>query len=171
MPTHIHRPVQSNLSPQPAAVTASAWLLRYTAENYLALPLRVCQELVESPEALPVPGSRDYSLGIMLWREQWLPLVDLSGLISGTQAKPLDEQSHCLVVAYSTGKGVDYAVLSLPYLPYLVTVSDNDICALPTNNPIWESIASSCFAYNDKRVPIVDAGRLFDYRIDNHHPQ
>ncbi|PID64971.1 MAG: hypothetical protein CR977_02640 [Gammaproteobacteria bacterium] len=144
----------------PAAATASAWLLPYATSSYIALPLKACQEIVEKPEVLAVPGIQEYSFGLLRWREQWLPLVDLQALLSG--AKKPTELQHCVVVAYhNVEQQVQYVALSLPFLPHLLTISDNALCALPTNNSIWPKIASSCFRFQNIRVPIVDGERLF----------
>ncbi len=144
----------------PAAATASAWLLQYAPSSYIALPLKACQEIVEKPQVLSVPGIQAYSFGLLRWREQWLPLVDLQALLSG--AKKPAELQHCVVVAYyNATHQVQYVALSLPFLPHLLTISDSALCALPANNAIWPEIASSCFRYQNIRVPIVDGDRLF----------
>lgn len=139
-----------------------AWLLQYAPTAYIALPLKACQEIVDSPEVLIVPGLQDYTQGMMRWRDLWLPLLDLRGLLTGQPSQPFDESAHCLVVAYyAADQTMQFVALSLPYHPYLFEVSDGALCALPANNPIWPKISASCFRYQNHRVPIVDGSRLF----------
>lgn len=156
---------QSSFANVPASHTergVDAWLLQYAPNRYVALPLKSCQEIIDSPEVLTVPSIRGYAMGMLQWRSQWLPLIDLNSLLSGEATKPLSDDAHCLVVAYHTaGQQMNYVALTLPYFPYLFAVGDNAICALPSDNPIWQHIATSCFRFQNYRVPIVDGAKLF----------
>lgn len=154
----------SNISHQEGQ--SDAWLLQYALGAYVALPIKACQEIVESPAVLAVPSMRSYALGMLRWREQWLSLIDLNSLLSGEAAKPISDESHCLIVAYYTADNqVGYVALSLPYFPYLLQVNDNAICALPSDNSIWQTVADSCFRFQNHRVPIVNGSKLFSRAI------
>ncbi len=147
---------------KPHRDSANAWLLQYAPSRYIAMAPTVCQEIVESPQVLAVPAIRDYGLGLIRWRDRWLPLVDLHSFLLGKEKKPFDTDAHCLVAAYYTAEQhIAYAALSLPYLPYIIKVNNSALCALPTDDDIWPSISLSCFRYQDHRVPIVDSSRLF----------
>ncbi len=141
---------------------ARAWLLSYAPSRYFALPLQACHELVEFPEIITVPGVAHYSLGLLSWRQQWLPLIDMNSLITGEPAK-LTDNSHCVVVAYRAQSGnIAYAALSLHTFPQLIEVKDEAICALPEKTTFdWSTIASSCFRYADSRVPVIEGSQLF----------
>ncbi len=150
-------------STKPHRNSASAWLLEYAPSRYIAMASTVCQEIVEAPQILAVPAIPDYGLGLIQWRNRWLPLVDLHSLLLGAEKKTFDKDAHCLVVAYYTAEQhIAYVALSLPYFPYLITVNNSALCALPTDHDIWPSISLSCFRYQDRRVPIVDSSRLFN---------
>lgn len=143
---------------------ADAWLLQYAPSRYVAFPLKACQEIIESPEVLTVPGIVEYGLGMIFWRNQWLPLIDLTGLLLGDEApRSSDKPSHCLVIAYRTADdSIAYVAVALSFFPYLLQVSNSALCALPTDYDIWRRIASSCFRYQNRRVPIIDGSKLFD---------
>lgn len=146
-----------------STAVSDAWLLQYAPSRYIALPLTACQELVDSPDILPIPATQDYALGMIQWRDQWLPLLDLHSLLCNTGTAQHSDTAHYLIVAYyTTDAQVAYVALSLPYFPYLLQISDSALCALPNDNPIWADIADSCIRFQDHRVPIVDSSHLFN---------
>ncbi len=142
---------------------ARAWLLNYAPSRYFSLPLQACHELIQSPRIITVPGMARYALGLLYWRGQWLPLLDMHSLITGKPIQTTRNIQHYLIVAYRGEQGrVAYASLVLSEFPQVVEVSDDSICALPKMHGFdWHRIASSCFRHVDSRVPIVDGEKLF----------
>lgn len=138
---------------------ANAWLLQYQASKYIALPIKACQEIIEYPQILKVPGVAHHGHGLMYWRQQWLPLIDLASLL--TNGEKASMTRYCLIVAYfDDRKDLQYVAVALPYMPHTISVTDDSLCRLPEEK-LWESIALSCTNYNNNRVPIVDSSRLF----------
>ncbi len=153
-------------NPKPHHNSADAWLLQYAPSRYIAMASTACQEIVESPQILTVPAIRDYGLGLMRWRDQWLPLVDLHSLLLGAEKRPFDDTAHCITAAYYTPEQeIAYVALSLPYFPHMIKVNDSALCALPTDSDIWPTISQSCFRYQNCRVPIVDSNKLFNRHV------
>ncbi|PID76445.1 MAG: hypothetical protein CSB24_06640 [Deltaproteobacteria bacterium] len=142
---------------------AGAWLLQCSPARSVALSLRTCQELVEYPEIIPMPTIPHFALGLLRWRDNWLPVLDLNSLITGAVAGK-DNLTYCLITAYQGRAGIEYGALSLKSSPVQVKIMDEKICALPKDGFRWQDIAISCFQHGRKRVPIVDAARIFSYR-------
>ncbi len=140
-----------------------AWLLNYAPSRYFSLPLQACHELIQSPKIIAAPGMARYAVGLLSWRGQWLPLLDMYSLITGHPIQTAQHMPHYLIVAYRGERGkVAYASLALSEFPQVVEVTDDSICALPrTPGFDWHRIASSCFRHLDSRVPIVDGEKLF----------
>ncbi len=137
----------------------SAWLLQYQQSKFIALPINACQEILEYPEIHHAPAIAKFGYGLIHWRNQWLPLIDLASLLTGAEKTQMTR--HCLIVAYfDAGGEVEFVGLSLPYMPHTVSVSDDLLCALPEGE-LWQRIAPSCIRYNNTRVPIVNTSKLF----------
>ncbi len=140
---------------------AQAWLLSYAPGRYFSMPLKACHEVLETPEVMFVPGIARYGLGLVRWRDEWLPLIDMNALVTGGAVQPHHE-SYCIIIAYRGEHDyIDYAALSLPAFPQVIEVLNDNICALPQDGFDWSRIARSCFRHVDSRVPIVDGSLLF----------
>ncbi|WP_041675311.1 hypothetical protein [Ramlibacter tataouinensis] len=59
------------------------------------------------------------------------------------------------------GQPAAHGALGLARLPRVVTVDDQDRCALPQDSRLWPSVASACFQHHGRPVPVVDPLRLF----------
>lgn len=139
----------------------AAWLLPYAPERYIAMPLLACQEIIESPNILFVPGAASHAYGLISWRNNWLPLIDFNALLQ--QREHTQKTVHyALIVAYRQADGeMAHGALSLLDFPHVIHVQESDFCALPAKNPRWQTLAISCFQHHQHAVPIIDTARLF----------
>ena len=140
---------------------APARILEYAQDCRIALPIHTTLEIVEEIEVVPVPGAASHAVGLLLWQEQWLPLIDLACLFGA--ADTVATPRYVLVVAYQRAprQALEYGAIALSRLPETVFVSDDSACELPEDNPLWPRISLSCFRHRDTPTPIVDTGRLF----------
>ncbi len=146
---------------------APARILEYAQDCRIALPIHTTLEIVEEIEIVPVPGAASHAVGLLLWQEQWLPVVDLGRLLQepGLAAASVvtEKPRYLLVLAYQRvpGQALEYGAIVLPLLPETIFIGDDAACPLPDDNPLWPLISLSCFTYKDAPTPIVDTGRLF----------
>lgn len=139
--------------------STNAWLIQYGESDFVVLPLLSCQEVVESPQVLDVPAINDFAYGLVHWRNQWIPIIELSSLLSGKNKNAVS--AFCLIVAYHDNIGdMKYVALSISYMPHTINVSDDSICGLPSDGK-WDLFAPSCIIYQTFRVPIIDTNKLF----------
>lgn len=157
-------PVQIQEEPRIVGKTAPARLVEFLAGHRLALPLHTTLEIVEDPEIFPIPGAAPHAVGLLPWQEGWIPVVDLGRLLL-QQDTPLEEGKarYVLALAYQrvAGEPLEYCAVLLPRLPETTFVSDEMVCKLPDDSPLWPQVSLSCFTYKGEPTPIVDTGRLF----------
>lgn len=165
------------LSPPPAPALnaelalAPARLLHYSAGHSVALPVHTTIELLDSAVTVEVPGAPHYCQQLVRWRGQWLALLDLEALLhagTGTTAAATATAAavaprYVLVIAYQCAprSPLEYGAIGLPALPQTVSVSDQMACPLPADSALWQQLALSCFAHEERAVPILDSARLF----------
>lgn len=142
---------------------APARIVEFARDHYLALPLHTTLEIVENPDILPVPGAAPHARGLLLWQENWIPVIDLARLLLPQIAPTAGTSKYILVLAFQRvpGQPLEYGALVLPVLPETVFVDDSMACKLPDDSPFWPEISLSCFSYRGEAIPIVDTGRLF----------
>lgn len=142
--------------------TAPARIVAFASGHHLALPLHTTLEIVENPDIFPVPGAAPHALGLLLWQDKWIPVIDLARLLLPQSAPAAEPPKYILVLAFQRvpGQPLEYGALVLPALPETVFVDDSMACELPNDSPLWPAISLSCFSYRDEAIPIVDTGRL-----------
>ena len=156
--------ILQGLAPRVSKKTAPARIIEYTEGHRLALPLHTTLEIVEDPEIVPVPGAAPHAIGILLWQDNWIAVVDLARLLLPQEViAGEDKPKYVLVLAYQRvpGQPLEYCAVVLPVLPATTFVDNDMFCDLPEDSPIWPQISLSCFSYQDQPTPIVDTGRLF----------
>lgn len=140
---------------------AQAWVLPYAPERQIAVPFALGQELIETPELLFIPGVVNECEGLLHWRDQWLPVLNLANLFLGLPLPP-NAPVYVLVVAYFKASGdVAYAGIALTEPPESVIVKSEDQYPLPSYTHKWNEWVLSCFLHNGIATPVVDVHALF----------
>ena len=141
---------------------APARIVEFVSGHHLALPLHTTLEILENPDIFPVPGAAPHARGLLLWQDNWIPVIDLARLLLPQTAPVAEAPKYVLVLAFQRvpGQPLEYGALVLPVLPETVFVDDGMACKLPNDSPLWPEISLSCFSYRGKPIPIVDTGRL-----------
>lgn len=148
-----------------AGDAAMAYLLQYADAAAVAFPAHVSKEFIDCPQyILRVPKAAGYAYGMIEWRKQWLPLIDLKTLLHPGQT--LTDFSvippYCLILAYRNAYGrIAFAAVGLQKMPEIVYVRNEDFCQLPDTSHLWSSVAISCFSYKQEPVPILSTEKLF----------
>lgn len=132
----------------------------------VAIAPQVSLEILEKPEILTVPGTKNYIEGLMRWQNRWIPAINLKSLLTGTSQNI--EPHYCLVVLYRYPDSlvIEYGALILQKIATTVTVTNSDFTALPESSKMWSLIADSCFSLDGQSVPILNMQSLFCYRYD-----
>lgn len=140
---------------------AHAWVLPYAPSHQVAVPFSLGQELIETPELLPIPGAVKECAGLLRWHGKWLPVINLAHLFLNedtTHSNP----DYVLVMAYLRPSGeVAYGGVVLTNTPESVFVNSDDQYPLPVYTDGHEELILSCFEHNQTATPVMDAHILF----------
>lgn len=136
-----------------------AWLL--TAGVDFAIAERHMVEYLLSPQIIDVPLRPPHCSGVMIWRERWIPVLDMA------QANPEPggegELTHVVVLAYqfAPGEALHHGALVVRAPPREALVTDAMACAPPDDLAALQHLVCACFAHEEKAIPVVDVTRLF----------
>lgn len=146
--------------------TSKAWIFSLDNELWGAVGEREMIHLVESPVLLEVPKSPPYCRHVLVWNERVLPALDLAAWLHG---HPI-ERNQCLaglMVYQNPSAKLHYGALILADLPQCKSVSDDQVCPLPSEPLNWQSVAVSCFADGESVVPILNLPCIFSGALLN----
>jgi hypothetical protein len=143
---------------------ATAYLLEFSKNRYVAFPPHTGVELVEQPRVVAVPGMPYFCLGLMAWHGKQIPLLDLGRLLLDEMPAPSSPTiGHVLVLAYQSvpGQALEYGAVNAPSLISMVEVVDSQQCELPAEPELLAGVSLSCFQYQGQAVPILDTAGIF----------
>lgn len=138
------------------------WVMDVGAGWHVAAGAHRVVEYLLSPPTRNLPRMPAHCLGILVWQEQMIPVLDLAPVLS--QAQPQERSVHrAVVLAYqeAPGKVVRYGALVVRAAPVEVWANDDMACPLPEDPPAFKQFSSSCFLHQEKAIPILDTARLF----------
>lgn len=141
--------------------SAPARLIEYAPGCRIAVPVHATLEVLEPSPVVEVPGALAGWRGLLRWRGDWLPVVDLAERLGLEGTK--EAGAHLLVLGWRpvSGEPPRHGALVLPAMPTTLRFSDDDQCPIPTDHALWSTIALSCVSHDGQAIPIVDPGRLF----------
>lgn len=141
---------------------AEARVVQLNDVHWIAFPSHTTVEIIENPKWYRVPAEPAYAYGLIPWQNRWIALIDAARLMELPTRAP-DPLRYALVLAWQEqGKAnVQYGAISLYRLPEIIWVRDRDACYMPDSD-IIRYFGVSCFQYQGRAVPIIDAARLFN---------
>ncbi len=144
------------------ASTARAWLMDVGGGFRVAAGAHQVVEYLLSPETVRLPLTPAHCRGVTIWREQMIPVVDLTPLLPGGVAQA-GGWRRAVVLAYqeAPGEPLRHGALMVRAAPLEVFAADDMACPLPDDAEVFRYFACACFAHDDKAVPILDTARLF----------
>jgi chemotaxis signal transduction protein len=142
--------------------TARAWLLDVGGGYLVAAGATYVTEYLLAPEIIAVPRTPVHCPGVLLWREQLLPIVDLGKLLHANTASTA-EWRHAVVLAWqdAPGKPLRHGALVVRAAPFEAFITDDMACALPPEAPVFGQFANSCFSHEEQPIPVLDIALLF----------
>jgi chemotaxis signal transduction protein len=142
--------------------TIRGWLVDVGARWRLAVGGDSVVEYLLAPPAHSLPRMPAHCLGVLPWREQLIPILDLGPLLSEETSTREPRLPRAVVLAYQTSPGqpLRYGALAVRSAPVEVWASDDMACPLP-EHPAFAHFSRSCFAHQQEAVPVLDAAMLF----------
>lgn len=143
--------------------TRSAWLFDFGAGLRAIVSGRHLVEYLRAPQVFEVPLMPTVARGVLIWREQLVPLLDLSALTSNGHYEVTNKPIGAIMLVYreSLASPLQYGALVLATVPREINVSDDLACDLPAEPAFWGTLAVSCINYEHRPTPILRVGNIF----------
>lgn len=147
-----------------AGETRSAWLFDFGAGLRAIVSGRHLVEYLRAPQVFEVPLLPTAARGVLIWREQLVPLLDLTSLTSDGHCGEVTNKligAIMLVYRERPASPLQYGALVLATVPREINVSDDLACDLPAEPAFWGALAVSCIHYEHRPTPILRVGSIF----------
>lgn len=139
-----------------------AWLLPITGESRVALGQAEVKYIEQIQKPVRVPGLPAYCEHGFLWRERFIPLLNLPQLITRRRT-PLSAEQLVAIVAYQPegSNEIQLGALALAAVPKLETLTASAARPPAQLPPPWSALAHAAFDYQDQTCPVLDLPKLF----------
>ena len=143
-----------------------AWLLNLGQGRYTGVGYQHMMEFVTETPMFEIPLAPRYCVGVMLWRHNIVPIIDLNRLVGATSDATCEHRGvGILAYQEAPGEPLRYGGLLLEAEPREVAVSDDMARPLPAYPAGWWSVSLSCFSLDGQAVPILHVEKIFEERF------
>lgn len=142
----------------------NAWLLPIGGGVTVALG-RYQLKYIEYPEQLvTLPGLPAYCEQGFIWREQFVPILNLLGLATRRRLAETRAEKMVAVVAYEQAgqSSLGIGALNLEGPPQHVTLAPDQAEASSQLDGVWALLASAAFRTQDSVYPVLNLEQLFN---------
>lgn len=139
--------------------STAAWILKPNIGFTIALGESSMAEYVRDSQLYKIPGAVNYCNQVVLWRENFIPVVDLS-LVLGQKAL---DATHIAVLVYQeySGQKPKYVAIKLVSEVERVQVTDDASCEWPDDYPPEiRAIVESLFVHQEELVSVISVADL-----------
>lgn len=146
-----------------ATEARSAWLFDFGAGLRAVTSVEHMAEYLRAPQVVEIPLVPVHARGVLVWRQQWVPLIDLTRLASHGHGVSDVKSKNAIVLAYreTPQSPLRYGALTLVAAPREIEVSNDMACDLPITPSFWGVFAASCITYENQPVPILRVRNIF----------
>ncbi|MGB5396801.1 MAG: chemotaxis protein CheW [Gammaproteobacteria bacterium] len=140
---------------------AAAWIMNINEQLYASVSQMELVHIINEPCYTAIPGAPAYCHKVIVWNDNILPVIDLSGLLNSAAVQ--SKREVVAVIIYRNGNDeIHYGGIILAKSPDLEFVENTQLCSLPTHTQKLKEIALSCFKSRaGHEVPILDMTRVF----------
>jgi len=141
-----------------------AWLLPISESTTVALGQAELKYLEQIHNPVVVPGLPAYSEQGFVWREQFIPILNLQQLVSRRRSA-LPEQQLVAIIAYQSDSlaELQLGALALSSLPRLTEIEPEQAQPPEALAQHWQPLAHAAFLLQGEQLcPVLDLVRLFD---------
>lgn len=140
-----------------------AWLLPIDSATSVAIGRYELKYIEYINTSLRVPGLPAYCEQGFIWRDQFIPALDLHELVTRCRTRPSEGERMAAIIAYENANGkIDIGALFLQGVPRLLEVSPQQSRATSTLASPWQLLAHAAFTADDHTYPVLDLRALFD---------
>lgn len=141
-----------------------AWLLPISKDMTVAVG-RYELKYIEYPQTMvALPGLPAYCEQGFVWREHFVPVIDLHGLISRRRPPITEGDDMVAVIAYEQGADSRLAVgaITLRGVPQPVAVDAMQAIPASELEGVWPLLSLAAFRQHEQVYPVLDLCQLFD---------
>lgn len=141
-----------------------AWLFDFGFDLRAVVGGPHLSEYLLAPPVLKIPLAPVAACGVLVWRQQLVPLLDFSQLVGNDDSGVLAKTpKNAIVLVYRTAaeSPLQYGALALAARPREIGVRDDLACELPAQPGFWKGLAASCIRYENRPTPILRVRDIF----------
>lgn len=140
-----------------------AWLLPIDQTTAVAIGRHELKYIEYVKASVRLPGLPSYCEQGFLWRNRFVPALDIHELVSHRRSRPTDEERLAAIIAYENSAGeVDMGAIFLRGIPRLLPVRPDQSVAVAELETSWQLLAHAAFEDQSTRYPVLDLRALFD---------
>lgn len=140
-----------------------AWLLPIDKATSVAIGRYELKYIEYINESVRLPGLPSYCEQGFVWREQFIPALDLHELITRRRTHQNDGERIAAIIAYENSQGsIAMGAIFLQGVPRLLEVSAEQSLAINQLGAPWQLLAHAAFKTDDNTYPVLDLRALFD---------
>ena len=143
--------------------TSEAWLLECGSTLSIAVGDHELAEFVLQQGFHLVPGAPEYCSGVIVWRGNIVPVMDLAALYDPQAASGV-RYNMLSVLKYQTEPNtpIQHLAVRVSGSPEKILVDDKHACECPEylNSSVFGQLSLACFNRDEMPVMILDIARL-----------
>jgi len=146
--------------------SASAWILKVSEQHSVAISQYEMNHIEDSGEFYKIPKAPAWCDNIMLWKNQIVPVIDFTQLLSDkTLLETANKQSSMVAIIrlfYGTDKVASYGAIKILQPPVLEGVQNHQACQKEDIPNQLSDVSLAAFKYQEQAVvPILDIQKIF----------
>jgi chemotaxis signal transduction protein len=140
-----------------------AWLLPIDKTTSVAIGRYELKYLEYINASVRIPGLPAYCEQGFIWRDQFIPALDLHELITRRRTRQSDGERMAAIIAYENARGeIAVGAIFLQGVPRLLEVHAQQSLAITQLETPWKLLAHAAFKSGDSTYPVLDLRALFD---------
>lgn len=140
-----------------------AWLLPIDATVSVAVGRYELKYIEYISASIRLPGLPAYCEEGFLWRDRFVPALDLHELLTRRRTPPSDKERMVAIISYDNAQGdLDFGAIFLRGAPRLLQIRPEQSVALATLDSPWQLLAHAAFNDGEHAYPVLDLGSLFN---------
>lgn len=146
-----------------SAENLGAWLLPVTDTAVVAVGRYELKYIEYISSSIRLPGLPDYCAQGFIWRDRFVPAVDLQQLALPNEPIISNTERLAAIIAYENSDGsLATGAIYLRGVPRLLQIKPEQSLSINQLETSWQLIAHAAFQAQDRIYPVLDLRALFD---------
>ena len=147
---------------KPVSQALGAWVLPIGHGASVAVGRFELKYIEYVATGVTLPGLPAYCERGFVWRDRFIPVLDLCSLIERRRAPVLEGEQMVAVIAYENMQNqLELGAILLQGVPKLLAINPEQSAAIEDLNATWQPLAHAAFSVDDQLYPVLDLRSLF----------